>query len=562
MTDAIKKSIIDDDDSPVVSEPLNDPDSFGGSRFTSSTGPSLHASSATLSSPSTTPSATPAENDADSTVPLWTVHHFRDGVLLPTESSQTSESSLPASENASNEPLPPLSKKVEEGPPTTSQEPPRISRIPWWAGPQHCVDWPARSPNSGYLSLASGLVTQSLREPGAAGYIDPAVTPKNEGEWEALYSTSFDDLAVGVASFIKSQPPSVTEPVTWKQRFLERVELEKRIFGNTDVYSFMRVAPAFKAETRFHCRWTGPLYSVGTAVTRSFDNEAIYDEIAKDSRAREMQTFASELKLRIAEANTVTKAEELLGSIVKALESFEESKDTDSIENTKLLKALCEERLRSLKEDEAAVVGEKEVIDAVIETDDDEDDPKPTEEDDPTPTDPTPPEPKPTEEVRGLSLLEQIDAARKAQEQGTVEPVPETKGEEPDESFPVTESDGKKIKASVQTPSVVPESVEFDPTTMSQEALNAKLEKMPRPVHIVSTITLPLDEEGMFPFEVVADPKTAPPVHTVFAHQLDYKGRGPFEQITDKTLQGTIWTLSMHPTSQVSQCLKDSIDVP
>ena len=401
----------------------------------------------------------------------------------------------------------PHSTTTSEGTPTTegTNTPKTLealrkkgSVMPWYQGPQHCVNWPARSPNSGFLSLASGLGTQSLREPGTAGYADPAIAPKNEAEWEALFTRSFDDLAPSVAATIKGQAPNTANRITWQQRFRERVELEKRIFGNKDVYSFMKVAPAFLADTRFQCRWVGPLFAVATAITCNDTNDVIYEAIAKESKARELQTFSNELKLRVAEAKTVTKGEELLGAIVKALESFEETKDKDAIEDTKLLKALCEARLSVLKENEGAgAVGEDSL----------------TDEDDPA------------------AIVEADDLAVPSGEEGS-----------------------KKMRqqAAPVVPKEVPLTPEFDPTQMSQEALKDKLAKLPRPVHVLSTLTVALGEDGIFPFELIADPKTAPPAHTVFAHQTDYKGRGPFEQITDKTMHGTLWTCSMYPTSQSS----------
>jgi hypothetical protein len=402
----------------------------------------------------------------------------------------------------------------------------REGKMPWFAGTEHCVNWPARSPNSGCLSLDSGLGTQSLREPGAAGYMNPAIRPKNEAEWEALYSTSFDDLFPATQAALKKTNGDGGDSslsATWQQRFLERVELEKRIFGGIDMYSFMRVAPCFTKDTRFHSRWTGPLFAVGTAVTRTDANDAIYDSIAQDSRAREVQTISAELTLRIAEANTPAKAEELLGSLVKMIEAFEKDKDKDAIESAKLLKALCEARLIELKKDEAATV------DADPPTDDDDDvaeaEENPQEEDDPKPSVHVPESDVPTAE----------------------------EDEDEDEEEQQGDDGAKRMRRTVTKPKArptVPVHVEFDPTGMSQEALRERLEKMPRPVHVISTVTVALGEDGLFPFELIAEAKTAPLAHTVFAHRLDYKGRSPFEQMTDKTLLGTLWTCSMLSSSQ------------
>jgi hypothetical protein len=415
----------------------------------------------------------------------------------------------------------------------------RKSNMPWYAGPEHCVEWPARSPNSGFLSPDSGLGTQSLREPGSAGYVDLAHAPKSEAEWEALFTYSFDDLAPAARAHAKQQAANATgggvkngaaPVVTWRQRFLERVELEKRIFGNKDVHSFMRIAPAFLRNTRFHARWVGPLYAVGTAVTCTDANERIYETIIKDSRARELQTFSSEFKLRVGEANTVAAAEELLGSIVKMVEAFEESKDKEALENAKLLKAICEARLTTLKEDEAAIAGAGTVTD--------EDDPAFAEEEEDT---------LKTDEV---ATFVDPDAPVVVV---VPPPVVETVVDEDDDDD--DEGDGeatKKLRPAVVKAAPVPQQIEFDPTGMSHEALRKKLERMARPSHVVSTLTVKLGDDRVFPFAILDDPKTEPPAHTVFAHQLDYKGRGPFEQITDATLQGTLWTCSMNATSQAT----------
>lgn len=370
---------------------------------------------------------------------------------------------------------------------------PRAPKIPWYAGADHCVEWPTRSPGSGFLSADSGLGTQSLRDPGSVGYLDPATAPKNEEEWKALFAMCFDDLV----------PEALADPspnVTWKQRQVGRTELEKSIFSNTNVHSGLRTRPSFTRDTRFHVRWVGPLFAVATAVTCTTENEAIYDAIAKDSRSRQMHTFSSQLKLRIAEASTVTKAEELLAAISKATETYEKEKDQDSLEETKLLKSICEARLIELKKDEAAVVN------------------------DGAPT---------TDEDEGDEVL-----------------VIKDNDEQEDDSEDDEPANGKRRRAAPVVPKPVPQDVQFDPTGLSQEALQARLEKMARPAHVVSTITTTLGEDGLFPLDLVADPLAAPPVHTVFAHQLDHKGRGPFEQITDKTMTGTLWTCSMHPTSQ------------
>src|SRR6185369_6061681 len=88
----------------------------------------------------------------------------------------------------------PMTETIPTTPQTTQTPPRTTSKIPWYAGDAHCVKWPVRSPNSGYLSPDSGLDTQSLRDPGSAGYLDPKTMPKTEDEWKALFEMSFDDL--------------------------------------------------------------------------------------------------------------------------------------------------------------------------------------------------------------------------------------------------------------------------------------------------------------------------------------------------------------------------------
>jgi|WetSurMetagenome_2_1015567.scaffolds.fasta_scaffold00074_8 hypothetical protein len=331
---------------------------------------------------------------------------------------------------------------------------------------------------------------------------------------------SFDDLV----------PEALADKrdITWSQRWTQRIELEKRIFSNTDIHAGLREAPVFARDTLFHCRWVGPLYAVGTAVTRTSENDAVYEAIAKDSTARQLSTFSSDFKLRISEAGTVAKAEELLVAIGKIVQSFEEDKDKDASAEAKLLKALCEARLVSLREDEAAVLKAHETVDDANATDEDgpvvvdeEDDPKPTGSD-----------------GSGVDVFQRLFDYYAAEHEAKADAVKkEIKTEEAPAPAPAVET--------------IPTFVEFDPTGLSSEALQARLEKMPRPVHVVSTLTLPVDEKTKaFPFEAITDPLTAPPAHTVFAHQLDHKGRGPFEQITDKTMTGTLWTCSMNATAQ------------
>lgn len=382
--------------------------------------------------------------------------------------------------------------------PQTTQTPPRTtSKIPWYAGDAHCVKWPVRSPNSGYLSPDSGLDTQSLRDPGSAGYLDPKTMPKTEDEWKALFEMSFDDL---VPEALEDKSGTL-----WRQRQLGRMELEKNIFSNVNVHSGLRTAPAFTRETRFHCRWVGPLYAMGTAVTRTQENEAVYEAILKDSKARQFGTYSTEFKLRVAEATTVKKAEELLASLAKVREAFEKDKDKDSTEEAKLLEALCTARLSELKQNEAAV---------------NDDDASVTDEDEPA-----------AEEVAPVVVQLVADDV-------------EEDSEEDDR--------GKRRRAAPVVPKAVPAPVEFDPTGLSQEALQERLEKMARPAHVVSTLTVMLEEGAAFPFESITDPKMGPPVNPVFAHRLDHKGRGPYEQMTDKTMTGTLWTCSMLPTAQTT----------
>ena len=322
--------------------------------------------------------------------------------------------------------------------------------------------------------------------------MDPATAPKNEEEWKALFAMSFDDL-------VPEALADTSSSATWRQRQVNRTELEKSIFSNTNVHSGLRTRPNFTRDTRFHVRWVGPLFAVATAVTCTTENEAVYDAIAKESRSRNMSTFSSQFKLRIAEATTVTKAEELLAAIGKAMETIEKDKDQDSLEEVKAIKAVCEARLIELKKDEAAVNNDD---DGASSTDEDERD-------------------------EAVVIKEEAD------------------DEDDDEP-----AQGKRRRAAPVVPKAVPQDVQFDPSGLSHEALQARLENMARPAHVVSTITTTLGEGGFFPFALLGDPMTAPPAHTVFAHQLDQKGRGPYEQITNKTMTGTLWTCSMHPTAQ------------
>ena len=143
MTDAT--IITSDDEGPCVSEPMTDPDESGPLPRTLAV-----SSSSLLSQPSLYTSSselgTTNEHTGDlgptEAVPIWTAPSeglAPSGVPTPMESS-------------------PMTATTPMTPTTTPTAPSRTAKIPWYAGAEHCVEWPVRSPGSGFLSVGGHAV--------------------------------------------------------------------------------------------------------------------------------------------------------------------------------------------------------------------------------------------------------------------------------------------------------------------------------------------------------------------------------------------------------------------
>lgn len=433
-----------EEDQPQVSEPLVDKllpvvwsQPFSTTLAVSSS--SLLDSSSSLDRPLsfTTPSA--AGPDAPSSMPP-------PALVAPKEEKPTEEEELET---------------------LSGETPNRVgwSKVGWFAGVEHCVAWPPAPPNTGLLRSGAGLSAQNLAEPGMGGFIDPALAPKNEAEWKALFETAFDDIA--------HEPPA-RGCVTYADRYRTRVGVERCYFsGGSLVHNMLLLAPRLAGEkpVQLHCRLVGKRYAVGTMILCTPEVEAIYERISKASRLREVESVSTEMEARISEAVTTDACREILVTLANLKKGYTEratnaENNKDALADLEVLQKSCEERLQLCEADEIEIREAKEA---------------------------DPPR------VPWLQVL----------------------------------SVGTK-------PADAPR---------SNEALETLLRKMRRPTHVVSTVTLPIGEDGMIPLLALQE-DFAPPGLPLFAHRRDKRGRGPYDHITDDVIKAKLCVLSMEPTTQ------------
>jgi len=174
------------------------------------------------------------------------------------------------------------------------------------------------------------------------GFEDPALAPANESEWKALFETSFDDLKD------EPMPPNCK---TYQQRYRMRVALEKRFFGGKDgVERALVPRQMFSAfeNTQFHARLVTKNYAVGTLILCTDKSDAIFEEISKETRARQTRDIVNEIGLRIEEAATDVECQHLLEALSKMQKNSKEQGDTDGAAECEKLTAKCKERLALL----------------------------------------------------------------------------------------------------------------------------------------------------------------------------------------------------------------------
>jgi hypothetical protein len=436
------------------------------------------------------PPAMGAQEAADSVLgpSLNTLSVSSSSLLASGFSLDQSSPALVDSEEGQTEVDPPAQFRVQPAPSSGAvKRQVEFMTMPWFSGVQHGVAWSKASPNTGPLLKNAGLVAQSLREPGAIAYIDPAVTPTNEEQWRALFETSFNDLA---------NDPKPSDR-TWEEHFKRRTALEKRYYSNEDAMCFIRTAPGFIENTLFQARLVTPDYALATVVTCTDESDRVEEAAADDRRETASYLLLNELSLRIGEATTEAGCQEIADALTSLKKRQEERSRTDKDELTKIVKLVdeCKARLDYIKAQLAALEAHKNAE---------------------------------TGKDTVVDDLFFIDP--ETMRTGAVQPVVRPDGEQ------------------------------------SQAAHTAQLATLPRPSHVISAVSVNLTEGSLLvPLSCLSADSVPPATQPLFAHRLDYKGRGPFEQIPQGTMKGTLWTLNMEPSRHGKtewHALKTGVQIP